>query len=298
MPVRNGEGSIRKCIDSLLAQDFDDFEIIVSDNASTDGTCAILDEYAARDSRVVIHRNEENTGQIENVNLVFRLSRGEFFRWIGVDDWLDPKYASRCVGALDADPDAVLVTTYFRIHTGDGGSKYEEYAGERPDSDDPVRRFARQPWFFHAGDATYDAIYSMIRRTALERTSLIRMMVWADCMLAAELSLIGRHLHVPECLAHRLKAYKEHYRDREKLLRRYHPTRHQELEISSLRIFRVLVSIVNAADLTRFEWLRCRWRTVLFLVKDASRRYRRATTKLRRETLGLTLERISGAIRR
>ena len=102
LAVWNGEDTIRQCLDSLLAQDFTDFEVVVSDNASTDGTSQILEEYAARDPRIRVSRNQENIGQIENVNLVCRQSRGEYFRWIGVSDWLEPHYASRCVEALDA----------------------------------------------------------------------------------------------------------------------------------------------------------------------------------------------------
>ena len=255
LPVWNGEATIRRCLDSLLAQDFTDFEVVVSDNASTDETSQILDEYAARDPRIRVSRNQENIGQIENVNLVFRQSRGEYFRWIGVTDWLEPHYASRCVEALDADPGAILVTTYFRIHQEDGTSRYEEYRGERVDSERPERRFARMLWFYQAGDAKYDPIYSMMRRDALERTHLVWMMDWGDRMMGAELALLGRFLHLPECLAHRIKGSSEQHSDYEELLRRYHPTRYRELPAPPWRIFKGLLSIIRAAPLTRRQRL-------------------------------------------
>ena len=88
LPVRNEEKCIRRCLDSILAQTFTDFEVVVCDNASTDGTRKILEKYAARDSRVRLFLNEENIGQIENCNLVVRVSRGEYFSWIGANDWL------------------------------------------------------------------------------------------------------------------------------------------------------------------------------------------------------------------
>jgi len=287
LPVWNGEASIRRCLDSILNQDFTDFEVVVSDNASTDGTSQILAEYAARDPRVRVSRNQENIGQIENVNLVFRQSRGEYFRWIGVTDWLEPQYASRCVEALDADPDAILVTTYFRIHHDDGTSRYEEYQGERVESERPERRFARMLWFYRAGDAKYDPIYSMMRREALERTHLVWMMDWGDRMMGAELCLLGRFAHLPECLAHRHKGSRDGYGDYGKLLRRYHPTRHRELSATPWRLFTTLLSIVRAAPLSRTQRLRCQRAALKLLLGRASSQYQAAFHRFRSQTLGL-----------
>jgi glycosyltransferase involved in cell wall biosynthesis len=290
LPVWNGEATLRRCLDSLLAQDFTDFEVVVSDNASTDGTSRILDEYAARDPRIRVSRNRENIGQIENVNLVFRQSRGEYFRWIGATDWLEPHYASRCIEALDADPGAILVTTYFRIHRGDGTSRYEEYRGERVDSERPERRFARMLWFYFAGDAKYDPIYSMMRRDVLARTHLVWMMDWGDRMMGAELALLGRFQHVPECLAHRTKGYGDEHPDYEELLRRYHPTRYRELPATPSRILHSLLSIIRAAPLTRRQRLHCQWAAFRLFLKVAYRQLRWRITRFRRERLGLNRE--------
>lgn len=287
LAVWNGEATIRRCLDSLLAQDFTDFEVVVSDNASTDETSQILEEYAARDPRIRVSRNRENIGQIENVNLVFRQSRGEYFRWIGDGDWLEPHFASRCVEALDADPGAILVTSYFRIHQDDGTSRYEEYRGERLESERPERRFARILWFYHAGDAKYDPVYGMMRRDALERTHLVWMMDWGDRMMAAELSLLGRFQHLPECLAHRTKDSGPKPSSYEELLRRYHPTRYQELPAPPRRIFKGMLSIIRAAPLTLRQRLRCQWAAFKLLLRMAHHRYRRAFSEFRRETLGL-----------
>jgi glycosyltransferase involved in cell wall biosynthesis len=290
LPVWNGEATLRRCLDSLLAQDFTDFEIVVSDNASTDGTSRILDEYAARDPRIRVSRNRENIGQIENVNLVFRQSRGEYFRWIGATDWLEPHYASRCIRALEADPGAILVTTYFRIHRGDGSSRYEEYRGERVDSERPERRFARMLWFYHAGDAKYDPIYSMMRRDDLARTRLVWMMDWGDRMMGAELALLGRFQHVPECLAHRTKEAGERHLDYEKLLRRYHPTRYRELPATPSRILGSLLAIIRAAPLTRRQRLHCQWAAFKLFLRRAYHQFREASTRFRRDRLGLNRE--------
>jgi len=267
VPVRNEEGCVRSCLDSILKQDFGDFEVVVCDNASTDGTRDILQDFAARDSRIRLFLNDEDIGQIENCNRVFRLSRGEYFRWLGASDWLDPRYASHCVAALDKDPGAVAVTTYFRIHK-DGRIKYEEYQGELLESERPERRFARMLWTFHAGDTVYDPCYSMMRRDVLARTGLLRMMARADAMLAAELSLLGRFQHVPVCLADRRK---EHV-DRATVIRRYHPQRYREMHESPWQQLRVLLSITWAAELTMRGRFACGLSVIRYFSKEVYRR--------------------------
>jgi glycosyltransferase involved in cell wall biosynthesis len=76
VPVYNGHRHLRETLDSLLAQTYSDFELIISDNASTDATPDICQEYASRDSRIQYHRQTENVGAPENWNFVARKARG------------------------------------------------------------------------------------------------------------------------------------------------------------------------------------------------------------------------------
>jgi len=200
MPVYNGESTIRRALDSLLAQTLPDFEVVVSDNASTDRTETICGEYAARDPRVRYYRNPTNLGQIANFNRVFELSRGEYFRWVGCNDWWSPYYAERCAAALDAHPEAIMASCFHEYHGDDGRVWYEEYHGPRVTSPQAHKRFIRMLWFFRASRYFFDPIYSMHRRKTLEKTALLRMMLGADYVLAAELSLLGPAVHVPEKL--------------------------------------------------------------------------------------------------
>ena len=108
VPVYNGQKYIRFTMDSLLAQTFTDFEIIVTDNCSTDTTPQIVQEYAARDPRVRYVRNETNIGPARNYNVSLELARGEFFKWNPADDVCAPDFLAKCVAALDAHPEAVL----------------------------------------------------------------------------------------------------------------------------------------------------------------------------------------------
>jgi glycosyltransferase involved in cell wall biosynthesis len=87
MPVFNGEKFIREALDSLLAQTFTDFELIISDNASTDATETICREYEVRDERVRYVRQVENLGAAANFQFVLDEGRGEYFMWAAHDDY-------------------------------------------------------------------------------------------------------------------------------------------------------------------------------------------------------------------
>src|SRR6266536_1939108 len=82
LPVFNGERFVAEAIDSILAQTFEDFELIISDNASTDGTEEICRCYAEKDERIRFVRNRENYGAAFNFNQTFHLSSGGYFKWV------------------------------------------------------------------------------------------------------------------------------------------------------------------------------------------------------------------------
>lgn len=91
-PVYNGAKYLRKALDSLLEQTFTDFELIISDNASTDDTQAICEEYARRDSRIRYVRQSMNIGAAENFRFVQQQAKGEFFMWAAHDDLWDRRH--------------------------------------------------------------------------------------------------------------------------------------------------------------------------------------------------------------
>ena len=108
LAVYNGENYLALAIESVLAQTFTDFELIISDNASTDHTPEICAEYAAKDNRIRYHRNSSNIGATRNENLTFAMSRGKYFRWLGHDDLCAPDQLAACVAVLESDPTVVL----------------------------------------------------------------------------------------------------------------------------------------------------------------------------------------------
>lgn len=111
LPVYNGERYLAEAIDAIRAQTFTDWELIISDNASTDSTPQICAEYAARDPRIRYSRQSQNVGIARNFNRVIDLSRGEYFRWQAHDDLCAPELVERCLEVLEKRPDATLAFT-------------------------------------------------------------------------------------------------------------------------------------------------------------------------------------------
>src|SRR5262245_7281116 len=97
LPVFNGDNFVRQTIRSILDQTFTDFELIISDNASTDGTAAICEQFVAQDPRVRYYRSDVNRGLAWNFNRAFELARGRYVAWIGHDDLMAADYIKRCV---------------------------------------------------------------------------------------------------------------------------------------------------------------------------------------------------------
>jgi glycosyltransferase involved in cell wall biosynthesis len=280
LAVRNGVDVIGRCIESIVSQDFTDLELVISDNASDDGTSRLLEEYARGDRRIRPSINELNIGSHENMNRVLERSRGAFFRWISSDDWLEPGCLSACIHALRTRPDAVGVTTYFTIEAADGSTRYEEYAGEFPTSPDPARRFERMLWFFHAGDAKYDPIYGLYRRDALMRSHRLRPSEQTDWLLSAELALMGPIIHVDRRLANRTRSYPVNI-DRAAFRRRLDSMRGEQLKSSTQRLHHDLLELVMAADLTEEQVRRCRRALLRFSVQEMARRGRAQVSRAR-----------------
>lgn len=197
LPVYNGEKFIAKAIDSILAQSYRDFELIIVDNASTDSTERICREFAASDGRVRYVRNERNLGAAPNFNKGFELSSGEYFKWCACDDYLSPNFLSECVSALDLRPDAALA--YGTTKTVDESGDIIPLIGSMaPDMDgaSPARRF----YNVLTEVGTCYEIFGLFRRDILERTTLQRDYYGSDHSLLAEVALLGAYVHVPEAI--------------------------------------------------------------------------------------------------
>jgi len=196
MPVYNGERFLRETLDSVLAQSFTDFELIISDNASTDDTAEISHEYARRDRRIRYFRNETNVGSSRNHKRVFALSSGEYFKWWDADDLCAPDYLQKCVTVLDEQPGVVLC--YPKSLIIDENSQIV-----RPHEDNlDIRSYSVVERFKVALFRTNlcNPMYGLIRRDVLRKTSVMGNFPGADEILLVELTLYGQLWEVPERL--------------------------------------------------------------------------------------------------
>lgn len=278
IPVCNAERFLGRAIDSLLNQEFKDIEIVVSDNASTDGTQDLMQGFSQRDKRVRYIRNEKNIGQIENFNRVCELARGEFVRWMGADDWLEPDYAGKCVTALDKRPDAVGVTTQWRYMDDEGKVDFLDVPGPRVDAPNPLRRLHLTLKLLQNGELLFDPIYSLIRRDALMRSGMLPVNRWTDRLLAFELCLMGSFCHLDDFLATRRNAREPRKVRIERWHRRYKGWKKHE---HRWMLYMNYAKIVDRTPLPIAQKLGC-WGIVFYywLRDEIRRRWKRLKRKM------------------
>ncbi|HTT66619.1 MAG TPA: glycosyltransferase family 2 protein [Gemmatimonadales bacterium] len=199
VPVYNAERFLARALDSLLGQTLSDFELIISDNASADGTAGICEQYARADRRVRYVRQARNIGAARNWNVVAREARGVFFKWASGNDTCAPTMLEQCVRALQADPGVVLC--YGRTELVDERDQpIERYAGDLAfEEERAAERFER----VCSEMALNNAQCGVMRRDALRRTALDRPFAAGDVALMAELALYGKFRLLPEVLLYR-----------------------------------------------------------------------------------------------
>jgi glycosyltransferase involved in cell wall biosynthesis len=204
LPVYNGERYLEEALQALLAQTFQDFEIIIADNASTDRTGEICWQYAAHDCRIRYYRHAQNLGAAPNFNRTVELAAGDYFKWACHDDLCAPEYLDRCVAVLDRDPSVVLCHTLTRI-IDDKGAAVKDFKhhlikpsnGPPPDASArvPEERFNRMIY-----EVSCYPVFGLIRLEALRQTRCIEAYAHGDGVLLAKLALLGRFHEIPEYL--------------------------------------------------------------------------------------------------
>lgn len=194
MPVYNGERYLEESIVSNLSQTYDDFGLIIADNASTDRTGEICQDYASRDARITYIRNPKNVGAARNYATCFAPANSEYFRWSNGDDLIDPTLIAECVEVLDAHSDVVLAYGKTRLIDGNGELLELYNDNLHLDQDNPADRFidCRQR------TGLSNVLYGLMRREPLSNTALFGNFVASDMNLIAELTLYGKYHELPD----------------------------------------------------------------------------------------------------
>jgi glycosyltransferase involved in cell wall biosynthesis len=277
LPVYNGEQFLEESLDALLAQTFTDFELIISDNASTDGTAQIAQKYAAKDPRVRYVRHPKNRGSSFNHNFVINETRTEFFKWVSDDDLYAPKLLERCIEALDARPEIALAHawTAYIDDTGEIAHKFDYPL--TTDVPDPVERF-RSLLYTQGGDD----IYGVIRMSILRRVAPFGSYHMPDRPFMAELALHGPFHNVPDFLY-----FRRDHPNRASRVGRYirrrcshlDPARANKLRHPMVRLLGEyilgFISAIQRAPLSARDRWRCHKELVVWILSHVNPLYRR-----------------------
>ena len=192
LPVYNGERYLAESIESILNQTFTDFELIISDNASTDSTPEIIERYVSKDDRIRASRNETNIGGARNANKVFELATGRYYRMASHDDVCLPTMLEEYVRVLDADP--VIVLCYSAVQFIDEhGELLRTSAIGKGMAERRSERFRE----LSSRHYVCEPIYGLMRTDVLRQVRPHGNYVDSDRVQLCELGLRGRFLELP-----------------------------------------------------------------------------------------------------
>jgi len=200
LPIYNGASLCRVAIESVLAQTHPNFELLISDNCSTDETEEICREYARRDSRVRYTKTERNLGSAANYCRTVELARGQYFRWIAHDDSIYPDFIRECLAIAVTDPEIISVAPIIDIVDRDGTTLQSvvSYTGRQKWSSNRTEQYAQMMEELAYCETHSDGLFMIAYTNALHRLSLLRRtrlvmpFISSDFVLAAELALWGK----------------------------------------------------------------------------------------------------------
>jgi glycosyltransferase involved in cell wall biosynthesis len=199
LPVYNGERDLPRALDCLLAQDYDNFEIIISDNASIDSTRQICEEYAARDARIKLSFNDTNIGIIANFERVLEKANGSYFMWAAHDDLWSKSFVRSMVQELQGHSDAsVTMSAVERLHESGSARDVVRFEGEaNPNS---MTTFELAMALAH-GSPHHLFIYGLFRRDFLRSAfKNFPNVIASDRLLMIQVALSTRFRYVDQVL--------------------------------------------------------------------------------------------------
>jgi glycosyltransferase involved in cell wall biosynthesis len=257
LPVYNGAAYLAETIESILAQTYADFELILCDNASTDGTEEICRDYAARDPRIRYHRQPRNIGACGNYDMAFHMGRGRYFKWAAHDDLLAPTFLEKLVPVLEADSGCVLVHAKTVLIDA-AGRETGDYVDEITcDSESPAERLER--WLCPS-KVLCNPVFGLMRRDAMARTPLHGDYIASDRVFLAAMTLQGRCRSIPERLflrrLHSGRSTAAHP-DKRDLTEWFRGTRPRLPVLPIWRLFFGYLNAIHSTSLPIGERLRC-----------------------------------------
>lgn len=268
LPVYNGENYIREAIDAILSQTFTNFELIISDNDSTDNTESICREYAARDSRISYYHQAKNLGAAPNYNFVFHQAKGAYFKWLAHDDGCAADFLEKSVEVLEHDLSIVLCYSQIKII---------DRQGKLMDRSDPLYGWVSSGVAKLTDDSNLLSIrfknaikphpcypvFGLVRSSTLQETGLIGSYSDSDRVLLSQLALRGKFyrfdedlLYLRRHLEQSIQALASH-RSQHKYTHWFDSATKDKIIFPHWRVLKELVNSIEDVSLTHQQRLSC-----------------------------------------
>jgi glycosyltransferase involved in cell wall biosynthesis len=196
LPVYNGENYLLEAIGAVLAQTFDDYELIISDNGSTDATQAICQKILTEHPQIIYFRSDKNHGASWNFNRVFELASGKYFKWVAHDDLMAPSFLTACVSVLDQEESIILCYPKAKVIDSEG-KVIQNYDVKLATDSERVGNRVRD--LVLSGHLCYE-IFGLIRSEALRKTPLLGGYGHSDGVLLTRLAIQGKFHEIPKYL--------------------------------------------------------------------------------------------------
>ena len=268
MPVYNGEPFLEVALNSLLGQTFEDFELIISDNGSTDRTEEICRQYANTDRRIRYFRNPQNLGAGWNFDRVVELATGKYFKWACHDDLCSLEFIQRCIDILEQDPKTVLAypKTLIIDEHGSEIEKYEDRFNLR--SPQPSKRFKIYHHLVRYGHQCHP-FHGLIRRDVLTKLLPLGSYPSSDLVLLGKLTLYGKFYEIPSYLFwkrdHPATSVRAHGPFRERIAW-YDPTQKGKLYLTRWKWLKEYIQAIENAPLNWQERVSCNFQILQWLI--------------------------------
>jgi glycosyltransferase involved in cell wall biosynthesis len=285
IPVFQGENYLDWALKAARTQDYDDIEIVVSDNASTDGTRGIVERHAAEDHRVRALRQPSNIVAAENYNEVLRASSGAYFAWNAHDDFSSSSFISAGVAALESNPNAVVAIARSYWVDVDGTKLEEIPVPPGLDSPSPAQRFRSA-----ARGAPAALVFGLYRRQLVEKSHLHQAFSGSDRNFVAEMMLFGRAVKAadaefymrehPDRSVRRLNLDESRRRFEHSRESWYSPERGGRIVFPAWRRLAGYATAIARAPIGTWERIRCSWSLIRLLFDDKAHLSRQLGTDI------------------
>ncbi len=248
MPVYNEEKYLRESVESILNQDYCNFELIISDNASSDKTEQFCLEFAQKDHRIKYIRNKKNLGTVNNFHQVFKEATGDFFMFAGGHDLWTPDFLSVCLKTLQNSSSAVVSYASTVLIDEFSNQIKKEISFYDTRGSDIVTQFLYVLW------GPMNPVYGLMRMSAMKKVRMNPQFIGGDLIILIELSFLGRFAYNPDVVWYRRMQHGEETQKQK--VKRYQNTLFSKSKsfFDILPYIRIPIELIKAIFKAKISW--------------------------------------------